>query len=911
MKRTLKLSLLSIILVVGLLAKAQTLQHPVIYTTSAERQTILNKISANTWASSLRTAMKNVVDPKITTHTSNKNTIFANVLTFPTDDENSESSASPYASAHSEVLLTAEYSAIMYYITLDTKYAAFAADILAYYFDVLSTRVLATTTITGNDFYDTRTTYHHLAVAYDFIYDYLKTSGRQVYNKATGTMVAYDHIKAQTVITNIAKRSLNEAGGADKWGSIVSNHPVLQAPGSIFPIFCVEDDTERERLFKIFWETGTKRQNSFTKTILKMYTEQALWPEAVSYGFMPNTQLVINLVDRIKPELNAGANNLELFKSAALLENLRLPNRYFVRYGDSHRKNDGTGNINRYALNFAKRRGYTDIQTQTEIALLQSFPTSKGYSTTVPTKGFDNYTSMELFWGEPIASTAATKFDYKPTVVIRHAGVALQRNYVDANNTDYGLCGIIGGAHYVHAHLTGITMELYGGGDVMAPNGGLPPSLAERSTLPFQGYFNRYAGNNTVIVNGTSHGKSFTGAWGNDKLLYQDTTKNIAAEPKHLQAPLSKSFSFATQFLDDNVNNCDQQRTLSTIRTSQTTAYYFDVFRSKSNGTNSFHDYMYHNIGDATTLTDANNTVIPVAATTKYTTYYNDAYKSPGWVHFEQTNSSAATSAAVKVRFDLNTTQRYMHMFVPGGISREYTKALGAATYEALNGYEDKKTQIIAIRQQGEAWNKPYICVFEPSLSTASSVKSVDNLMDGDKIVGAKVVSHVNDSVFTDYIISQESATSVYTNTSLNISFEGRFAIIRTKVSPTKSDLTLYIGEGKNLSFASETLVADATNKGLKVVPYVPNSVADVYASKLAFKLFPNPTKNSFVIDTKGVENPKISIFDIAGKKVFEKNSSDDLIPINTKELSLKEGVYIVELLDKSQNKAIQKLIIK
>lgn len=796
------------------LVHAQSLQHPILFTTSAQRQALLTKIDNNAWANSLVNSMKSNVDSKITTHNSNPSAIFSTVLDFPADDKNPEAFASPYASAHGKILSTASYSAMLYYVTQDEKYARFAGDILAYYFDALGSRTEATTTITGNYFYDPRTCYNQLAVAYDFVLPYLKKSGTTVYSKASNSRVAYNHTKAQKVIRNIAARTLDEAGGLDVQGRIVSNHPVLTGPGSLFAILCVENDTERERLFTLFWERGTKRQNSFTKTILKMYTDQALWPESPSYGFMPNTLLVLNLVDQIKPGLNAGANYIKLFESASLLENLRLPNKYFVRYGDSHRKSDGTDRINRYALNFAKRRGYNNLQKETEIALKQSFPTSNGYSTSVPANGFENYNAIELFWGEPLPSIAVDPFEYKTTVIVEHAGVALQRNYSGVDNKENGLVGIIGGANYVHAHVTGITMELYGAGDVMVPNGGLPPSLAERSTMPFQGYFNRYAGNNTVIVNGTSRGSDKAGTWGANKELYQDLTVNLAAEPKHLENPISPNFSFATQFLDDNVNNCDQQRTLSTIRTSATTAYYLDVFRSKSNGANNFHDYIYHNIGDNTRLTNSNDQVLALTNTSKYQNDIGDAYQSPGWRTFEQTKSTAATNEAIKVRFDLTATNRYMHMFVPGGVNREYTKAIGPATYEASNGYKDKKTQIIAIRQNSEAWNKPFVTILEPSKNANASVQSVEDLTSGSKIVGAKIVSLVGGKTITDYVISNENPADTYTSTNPAITFKGRFAVVRVEETKT----TLYIGEGTSLVYGSSTLTADSKKRGLKEI---------------------------------------------------------------------------------------------
>ncbi len=889
-------------------AKAQSLQHPIIYATSDERTAVLDKVNNTTWGRALYNSLKSNVDSKLATHQTNPSSIFSTVLTFAANDAQSESAASALATAHGKVLTTASYSAMLYYITTEEKYAKFAGDILAYYFEVLSARTVATTTICGNYFYDPRKTYNHLALAYDFVYNYLHAEGTTVYNKTSNTRVAFDKVKAQKAITNIVGNTLKESGGYDTPGTFISNHAVLTAPGSLFPILCVEDDTERERLLGIFWERGTKRQHSFKNTILKMFGEQGVWPESTSYSFMPNIPMVLNVIDRVKPELNAISNYLNIFEGSFLFEDLRMPDRKFVRYGDSKRESDATDNLYRYTLNVAKRKGYTDLQQKAEISL-QQYYAAEPYNPTVPADAFDNYRASELFWGEKLPTASAGKYTYPPTVVIKHAGIALQRNYVNTNNANYGLCGYIGGAHYVHSHATGIAMELYGAGYVMGPNGGLPPTVSDRQLPVHTNYFRIYAGNNTVIVNGTSRGTQ-ANAWNSNSYLWQNTTVNIAAEPKHLEAPISPSFSFATQFLDDNINNCDQQRTLSTIRTSATSAYYFDMFRSKSNTTNNFHDYIYHNVGDETAITNNANQTLAVSSTDRYQTNYPDPVESPGWKFFESTQVTAPTADAVKVRFKLNYNSRYMNMFVPGGVEREYTKALAPATREAINGYISKKTQVIAIRQQGEAWNKPYICVFEPSLSTTTSVKSVENLMDGDKIVGAKVVSQVNDTTYTDYIISHENATSVYTNADLKINFEGRFAIIRTKVSATRSELTLYIGEGKNLSFDTESLVADENYKGLKIGTYIPTSVADIYASNSAFQLFPNSTSDSFVIDIKGIESAKVSIYDISGKKVFEKTSTDNFMRINTKEHNMKAGIYVVEIMDKNKVNASQKLIV-
>lgn len=255
-----------------------------------------------------------------------------------------------------------------------------------------------------------------------------------------------------------------------------------------------------------------------------------------------------------------------------------------------------------------------------------------------------------MFWAKDIPNTIDGEIDFeKPTVIIKHAGVALQRNYVEQNNEDYGLCGIIGGAHYVHSHVTGITMELYGANYIMAPGAGLPQTVAQRKLPEHTDYFWRHAGNNTMIVNGTTHGIQ-PGSWNSDSYLWMNTTVNVAAEPKHLEDPIASNFSFATQFLDDTVNNDQQKRTLSTIRTSETTGYYFDMFRSKSLGVNNFHDYIYHNIGDATNIMRMDGTILGVSPTNRYQNDIGDLRKSPGWRFFENTNVTQPTAEAIHVR---------------------------------------------------------------------------------------------------------------------------------------------------------------------------------------------------------------------------------------------------------------------
>ena len=783
---------------------AQPLRRPIIWSSQDERADLLEMIEQKAWAASYLNQLKNRVNGQVTTHLTNPAAILSQIPPFAVSDHQyTDADATTPASNHKKVLSAASDAAMLFFITEEEKYAQFAADVLNAYFEHLAPLTPETTTICGNYFYDPRTTYNHIALAYDFAYDFLNAPTTTVYKLQQGARVPFDNAKAQKAIANIVGNALQEYGRADTHGRTVSNHPILTAPGALFGILCIDDAVERERLLDVFWTKGTWNQSSFTKTILPMFTEQGLWPESLSYSFMPNVSLVLNVIDRVKPEWEATAAHSNIFNGIFLFDYLRLPDRRFVRYGDSKRNNDSTEALYRYALTAASRRGCVDLERQAQAALKQAFDESGGR----PSLGsgtFDNYEPLKLFWGLeiPPATEALFEFD-KPTALVTHAGIALQRNVMTDNKVDHGLVGIIGGAHYVHSHAVGISMELYGAGYVMAPNAGLAESLAERKLPENAEYFRLHAGNNGVIVNGTSHGRQ-SGSWSSNSYVWQNTAVNRAAEPAHLQDPVSHRCSFATQYLNDTVNDAQQERTLAIIRTGPTTGFYFDLFRSRSLGENNFHDYIYHNIGDETLVSDDQGPLVLVP-TNRYDNDIGDYVKSPGWRYFEQEKVTAPTAKAVQVQFRINSNNRSMNLFIPDGVEREFTHALAPATREAKNGYVNKKTHVLAIRQQGEAWDRPYVVILEPSTNFEASVQSVSQLTQSGKVLGAKVVSRVAGAPVYNYIICQDSPDAVFEDADLGLRFSGRYAVVTDRGN---GDVELYIGEGSSLSYGNYALAS-------------------------------------------------------------------------------------------------------
>lgn len=795
-------------LLIPTMSIGQSLQRPMIWTTKGEKSAVIEKIEKYDWAASVVEQLHEQVDGDVAQHKSDPTAVLnripelaANSKVYP------DAKAVAPTSAHQAVLIKATYSAILYYLYGDESYAQYAADILMHYMSQVAERTPETATISGSGFFDPRTTYIQVALTYDFLYDYLCTPNREVYSLSKGGKEVYDDRVAQRAITNIVGDALQEYGKADIYGSMISNHPILTAPGAFFSILCVEDDEERERLLDVFWNKGTRHQNSFTKTILPMFGEQGSWPEALSYSFMPNVTLVLNMMDKLKPEMGLAKEYSYLFEGNFLFDNLRAPDRRFVRYGDSHRNVDQTERLYRISLDVAQRHGFKELEKKSIVALQQGYDADGGFRAQVSKGTFDNHSAlMYLFMYEDLPEVRE-KIDFqKPTVIVNHAGVALQRNYVEKQNEEYGLCGIIGGGFYVHSQATGITLELYGSGYFMTAGGALPDTLKERKEPLHQEYYVRHAGNNTMIVNGTTHGGTKK-EWRSNGHLWQDTAYNVAAEPQHLQDPVNKNFSFATQHLDDEENKCDQERTLAILRTSATTAYYVDMFRSRSLEENKFHDYIYHNIGDRVSITNNKGKEYSFLSTDRFDNEIGDGVKSPGWCYYDSpADVTKLTTEAVNVRFDVDFDGRYMHMMMPAGVKREYAKTLAPPIREAKNGYAKKKSQLIAVRQYGEAWDSAYVVVFEPSSKKEGSVESVSNVMDGDKVVGCRVVSRVGRSVICDTIICQDRDDAQFVDKRSGISFKGRYAVVR-EVEGESVDL--YIGDGDSLSYRDMQITSE------------------------------------------------------------------------------------------------------
>jgi hypothetical protein len=312
-------------------------------------------------------------------------------------------------------------------------------------------------------------------------------------------------------------------------------------------------------------------------------------------------------------------------------------------------------------------------------------------------------------------------------------------------------------------------------------------------------------------------------------------------EPMPFEESISPLHSYTrTSFLDDKGSKAEanQERTLALIRTSPTTGYYMDVFRSKSKLPNEYHDYLYHNIGDKLeflnkdmSLTSDKNRYM-ANATKKWK--QNGQYRNPGWHFFDKVQTSKVYNSDVKAKFAMtnlkDNKKHYMNLFIAGNENREYTKVMAPKTFQAPEPYDKKLTPTLVVRQKGEAWSNPFAVIYEPTFDKKSKngVQSVITLRNDKVFKGFKVTSKIDNEPITQYIINQVE-NSTYENKEMGFTFNGTLAVITYDESETLQDI--YVGEG--LSFENKNISLNTTNK-LPISVYIDLSKGNSNATENA-----------------------------------------------------------------------------
>jgi hypothetical protein len=355
-----------------------------------------------------------------------------------------------------------------------------------------------------------------------------------------------------------------------------------------------------------------------------------------------------------------------------------------------------------------------------------------------------------------------------------------------------------------------MALELYGAGHVLGADAG----KGTYTTDDHENHRRLFAANNCVIVNGASRSAD---GWVN---LGIDTVRPVVLEPALGAAPVSANHSFTLTHFTDTWGagtTAEQERLVGLVRTSATTGYYVDVFRSRTAQAEQFHDYLYHNLGDTLALSAAGQPLALAdtperfrpAADTSWSR--NRTYLFPGWHVFKSARSSAPIAGDVTVEFvatKLKPEPAAMRLFVPGAPEREYSSALAPETKEAPPPYDQSPTPILVIRQRGEAWTRPFAVIYEPrsaaTTGNTDGIQSVTSLTNRGAFAGFKITSRLAGHTTTQLILVLPAADSELSDPALGLTFRGRYAVIT--LDERDAVTSLYLGAGTRLTFRGHEL---------------------------------------------------------------------------------------------------------
>lgn len=421
---------------------------------------------------------------------------------------------------------------------------------------------------------------------------------------------------------------------------------------------------------------------------------------------------------------------IDLFKQRPILKEAvktsavyLFPNRMIAGFGDTHPGYLNTGGIDQ-VLKYATRHKNKNLIS--EMNLLKNAVAPKA-----PISEIEAYTST-LF--------------YAPNVswIAMRSGMDKQHDLMASVNASFGN----------HQHANGISLELYGKGYVLGPDAGIGRNLY--SGLDYLEYYSQMPAHNTVVVDGVS---SYP------VMMSQHAFKLVASSPEvSAEQPVSRKLSeqkisfqkesdakvenlgnmtYATVNFIEPETQAEQQRTTAIVKTSDKGGYYIDVFRSrKKEGGDKTHDYFYHNLGQEMKVIDAASGKALDMKPTEELAFAGGHLYAYSYIY---NKVSAEMTSSVKTQFVTriedekvvaamdNQKEITMTMWMKADANRTIFQALSPENreYERMPNQPykiiDQPVLTFVARQKGEAWNHPFVCVYELSSDTEpGDIASVD-----------------------------------------------------------------------------------------------------------------------------------------------------------------------------------------
>lgn len=688
-------------------------------------------------------------------------------------------------SVNEEIIRLAKDAAFVYWLTRDKKYGCFAFDIFNTYmmgmyyrnepvdvgnghaqtlaglstFEVIQERIL-----------------NELAYTYDFLYNYIKK--------------------------NHADNIANYAATFKKWidvsiqNGVPHNNWNLHKSRFILNVAMVLEDNKRyvdgkgrEYYIDYILNRTSARQWSLADFMEYGYDfKTGIWNECPGYA----QGVTRDLVNFICDYDNTFNQNLLPYtpvmkRAVEVLPQYLFPNNMITAFGDTY-----YGGINTEAFVGMIRLAQKYDNREDEVLFTKMYrlfdPNAErqtGQSQNLPAQVASFFMAKPVLLDNSIEKGKMKDY-ITPTFYAPNVSWFVQRNkYNDKQN---GLMISQYASYGNHAHSNGTAMELYGKGYVLGAESGIGSSYFEK---PYLEYYSQFPAHNTVMVDGISKYPEMLSNHPFDLLgCYPYSGQKEGYYP---------GITYSEVYFLEPESRSDQNRLLSIVNTGETTGYYVDIFRSKKQrGGDKFHDYFYHNLGQELFIRNVKGEALDLQPSNEMGFAGGHLFALDYMWDKRSAKTNDDYQAIWKMSFpDGNNV--YMNLWMKGYEGREVF-SIKAPPCKAFRGNNDFPYEVdkepyltITARQHGDAWDRPFVAVFEPTTEKeGSSINSITSFEPDNRqnispdFVGLEVK---NKSGRTDFIFSSVKEEKV--------SYKGMFAnATYIVVSEEGKDFILFMGNG-------------------------------------------------------------------------------------------------------------------
>ncbi len=687
-------------------------------------------------------------------------------------------------SINAGIVQRAMNSAFIYWLTGDEKYAKFAYDIMMVYVDGMYYREAPIAEIDARNAKIVGLTsfevihekvINYLPLCYDFLFDYTLSQGA-------------DLEKIHKVFQKFADQIIINGVATNNWN-------IFQARFVTYLALLLNDDSTYENgkgkqyYIDFLLNKSVERQKAL-REVCDIYDQNTgMWNESPGYSTSTTKDLieVLLLID--------GLENKDILEEFPIVEKAAissfeylLPNKRTVAFGDN-----GYAKLD-YSMYETLLALYTKYGKTEKAEMLSSVLAQEIKDGLYNREGGSSL--YKLFnYVESIDLAAAADQDlFSTNFYAPNVNLFIQRNGMDKEE---GLMLVNAGTGFNHCHSNGVNMELYGKGYPLGIDKARGSSywVADHSE-----YYSKTISHNTVLIDGVSVNSSKRITPGEESLSHKMLSCFPEQNLKDAKEPYILSY-VDNSYLEDGTMS-DQRRVNGIVRTSPTTGYYVDIFRSrKQNGTDKMHEYIYHNAGQKLNLFGEDGAALKLTPSTDLTP---EGGKIKGYNYLTD-KMEVDYDKDFKGTFELNFSDRRddvrMDLWMKG---EEDRKLFSVMTPRALKGLDDSFSKelnnatipAIFVRQNGEAWSRPFVAIYEPyTTQEGSSIESVNYIECADsEFVGVEVNSKSGNR---EYIFNHTNPQNTISLKEIDAEVQAIYGVI----AESQEGLSyLFLGDGKVVS---------------------------------------------------------------------------------------------------------------